>query len=275
MALADHTEKFDGKVGSYVAFRGAFIADIHRSIFQVARKFRKLSELVKRHMPGHVHTLNPSQESYGLLIEQLELKYGGKHRTWRYYLQQLQDIPHMEKPELKAMTELHDCVKCYLDALGGANSRGEADSLTLVTQVQAKLPQSVINDYHNKIQEKGWEDSEAYKTTHLLDYLMRYQIGPLNRESDNLVTKSASQNARRNDKLERKRVMAATEQSTAPRRPVQAEGKAKADEFPDFATETGFKSPQKHFIDDIVYDGTKPNEYISKFPIGLKSGDKL
>jgi len=46
-------------------------------------------------------------------------------------------------------------------------------------------------------------------------------------------------------------------------------------EFPNFSTETGFKVPQKHFIDDIVYDGTKPNAYINKFSIGLKSGDKL
>ncbi|MCL1141815.1 CmpA/NrtA family ABC transporter substrate-binding protein [Shewanella gaetbuli] len=48
-----------------------------------------------------------------------------------------------------------------------------------------------------------------------------------------------------------------------------------AAEFPNFDTETGFKSPQKHFIDDIVYDGSKPNAYIDMFPIGLKQGDKL
>ncbi|MFL0800033.1 MAG: ABC transporter substrate-binding protein [Agarilytica sp.] len=48
-----------------------------------------------------------------------------------------------------------------------------------------------------------------------------------------------------------------------------------AKDFPNFATETGFKPPQKEFIDGIVYDGTKPNEYLAKFPIGLKKGDKL
>ncbi|QIR13848.1 CmpA/NrtA family ABC transporter substrate-binding protein [Shewanella aestuarii] len=48
-----------------------------------------------------------------------------------------------------------------------------------------------------------------------------------------------------------------------------------ASEFPNFATETGFKAPQQHFIDDIVYDGTQPNAYIEKFTIGLKQGDKL
>jgi nitrate/nitrite transport system substrate-binding protein len=48
-----------------------------------------------------------------------------------------------------------------------------------------------------------------------------------------------------------------------------------ASEFPNFSTETGFKAPQKHFIDDIVYDGTKPNAYINKFTIGLKASDKL
>lgn len=50
---------------------------------------------------------------------------------------------------------------------------------------------------------------------------------------------------------------------------------AAASDFPDFASEDGFKAPQKHFIDDIVYNGNKPNEYINKFQIGLKTGDKL
>lgn len=38
---------------------------------------------------------------------------------------------------------------------------------------------------------------------------------------------------------------------------------------------TGFRAPQTHFIDNIVYDGTKPNEYIDKFTIGLKSQQQL
>ncbi len=48
-----------------------------------------------------------------------------------------------------------------------------------------------------------------------------------------------------------------------------SEGKAKATDFPG-TTETGFKAPQKHFIDNIVYDGTQPNAYLTKFSIGLK-----
>ncbi|MEZ5542403.1 MAG: CmpA/NrtA family ABC transporter substrate-binding protein [Pseudomonadota bacterium] len=54
-----------------------------------------------------------------------------------------------------------------------------------------------------------------------------------------------------------------------------AEGKAKAEDFPDFATETGFRPPQTEFIDGITYDGTKPNAYLAQFPIGLKGKDKV
>jgi nitrate/nitrite transport system substrate-binding protein len=50
-----------------------------------------------------------------------------------------------------------------------------------------------------------------------------------------------------------------------------AEGKAKAEDFPDFDAETGFKPPQTEFIDGITYDGTKPNDYIDSLTIGLKS----
>src|SRR5690606_33196769 len=45
---------------------------------------------------------------------------------------------------------------------------------------------------------------------------------------------------------------------------------AKAD-FP-FGSD-GYRNPQTHFIDNIVYDGHKPNEYLAKFPIGLKQGE--
>ncbi|SEA30177.1 nitrate/nitrite transport system substrate-binding protein [Microbulbifer marinus] len=50
---------------------------------------------------------------------------------------------------------------------------------------------------------------------------------------------------------------------------------ASADQFPDFDSEDGFREPQTHFIDGIVYNGHKPNDYIDKFPIGLKAGQKL
>lgn len=48
------------------------------------------------------------------------------------------------------------------------------------------------------------------------------------------------------------------------------EGVVSAADFPEFTKESGFRSPQKHFIDEIVYDGSKPNDYLKKFPIGLK-----
>jgi nitrate/nitrite transport system substrate-binding protein len=53
-----------------------------------------------------------------------------------------------------------------------------------------------------------------------------------------------------------------------------AEGKAKASDFPS-EKETGFKAPNGDYIDGIVFDGTKPNDYLSKFPIGLKGKQKV
>ena len=51
-------------------------------------------------------------------------------------------------------------------------------------------------------------------------------------------------------------------------------GLAKAADFPDFATETGYRPPVKEFIDGMEYDGHKPNAYINGFAIGLKAGQK-
>ncbi|MGR8935295.1 MAG: CmpA/NrtA family ABC transporter substrate-binding protein [Gammaproteobacteria bacterium] len=52
------------------------------------------------------------------------------------------------------------------------------------------------------------------------------------------------------------------------------EGKAKASDFP-AEGESGFKGPQADFIDGIVYDGSKPNDYLSKLSIGLKGKQKI
>jgi nitrate/nitrite transport system substrate-binding protein len=51
------------------------------------------------------------------------------------------------------------------------------------------------------------------------------------------------------------------------------EGKAKKEDFP-WGTD-GFKAPQKEFIDGVVYDGRKPNEYLEKFAIGLKGSQTV
>jgi len=54
-----------------------------------------------------------------------------------------------------------------------------------------------------------------------------------------------------------------------------AEGYMSAGEFPDFATETGYRAPQTEFIDGITFDGTQPNAYLQSFPIGLKNDQML
>ena len=56
-------------------------------------------------------------------------------------------------------------------------------------------------------------------------------------------------------------------------RELIAEGKAVAGDFP--AKTDGFKGPQDGFIDGLVYDGRKPNDYLNKFKIGLKARDAV
>jgi nitrate/nitrite transport system substrate-binding protein len=49
-----------------------------------------------------------------------------------------------------------------------------------------------------------------------------------------------------------------------------ADGHMVAGDFPDFATESGFKPVQTEFIDKVSYDGSKPNDYLKSLTIGLK-----
>ena len=51
------------------------------------------------------------------------------------------------------------------------------------------------------------------------------------------------------------------------------EGHVAEEDFP-WATD-GYREPQTEFIDGITYDGKKPNDYLKKFPIGLKGEQKV
>jgi len=51
------------------------------------------------------------------------------------------------------------------------------------------------------------------------------------------------------------------------------EGLASAADFP-FDSD-GYREPQAEFIDEIVFDGHTPNEYLAQFPIGLKADDRV
>jgi nitrate/nitrite transport system substrate-binding protein len=52
-----------------------------------------------------------------------------------------------------------------------------------------------------------------------------------------------------------------------------AEGKVKEADFP--MKSDGFRGPQEGFIDGVVFDAKKPNEYLSKFKIGLKGNQTV
>ena len=54
-----------------------------------------------------------------------------------------------------------------------------------------------------------------------------------------------------------------------------AEGKFKAQDFPDFASEQGYRGPQDGFIDGLIYDGRHPNTYLQQFAIGLKGDERV
>ncbi len=53
------------------------------------------------------------------------------------------------------------------------------------------------------------------------------------------------------------------------------EGYMVSEEFPNFVTESGYRAPQTEFIDNITFDGTKPNAYLQQFEIGIKGDTRL
>ncbi len=49
-----------------------------------------------------------------------------------------------------------------------------------------------------------------------------------------------------------------------------AQGLFTDEEFPDFDSETGYRPPQKEFLDGVIFDGSQPNDYLNSLAIGLK-----
>lgn len=55
-----------------------------------------------------------------------------------------------------------------------------------------------------------------------------------------------------------------------------AEGKMVASDFPDFKTFHGIRAVNEtEWIDGVQFDATKPNQYLTKFKIGLKGDEKI
>ncbi len=48
------------------------------------------------------------------------------------------------------------------------------------------------------------------------------------------------------------------------------EGTMSASDFPEFATETGFRPATNEFLDAVLYDGSQPNAYLQSLEIGLQ-----
>jgi hypothetical protein len=187
-----NTRRFNGTVESYISFRGCVIDEVHRSVQMLPRKFRKLSELTERYLPGRVHNLAPSEDSYRTLIEKLESRYGGVHRGWRFHLRKLSEMPKIDKIDHDRVTALHDSINCYRDALKYCGKE-EGDSLSLIQSIMDKLPEATVNDYHDKIMEKGLDESEAYVLKNLMDYIQQYLLRRLNRDADLRASKQDGQ----------------------------------------------------------------------------------
>ncbi|MEQ1890489.1 MAG: CmpA/NrtA family ABC transporter substrate-binding protein [Alphaproteobacteria bacterium] len=51
------------------------------------------------------------------------------------------------------------------------------------------------------------------------------------------------------------------------------DGLAKEADFP--WDSDGYRAPQSEFIDGVTYDGRKPNDYLKKFPVGLKGAQTV
>ncbi|WP_368164011.1 CmpA/NrtA family ABC transporter substrate-binding protein [Aeromonas sp. R6-2] len=54
-----------------------------------------------------------------------------------------------------------------------------------------------------------------------------------------------------------------------------AEGKFKAGEFVDFASESGYRPAESGFIDGHTFDARRPNDYLNQFAIGLKGDERV
>jgi hypothetical protein len=175
------TITFGPKPELYFSWRSEFITSIHlvkTTIPQKIKYMRRTLSETSTHTATLCETLADSTtaETYKLVIESLEERFGGPNKLLLVRSQQMDNYPDITEGDVKSLTGFIDHCQNLINELGKQGLGREVDTKVWFHKIYDRLPTSYLEAYENYCFIAG-QDSEVTST--LLNW-MRHHLKMMN-----------------------------------------------------------------------------------------------
>jgi hypothetical protein len=175
------TITFGPKPELYFSWRSEFITSIHlvkTTIPQKIKYMRRTLSETSSHTATLCETLADSTtaETYKLVIESLEERFGGPNKLLLVRSQQMDNYPDITEGDVKSLTGFIDHCQNLINELGKQGLGREVDTKVWFHKIYDRLPTSYLEAYENYCFIAG-QDSEVTST--LLNW-MRHHLKMMN-----------------------------------------------------------------------------------------------
>jgi hypothetical protein len=175
------TITFGPKPELYFSWRSEFITSIHlvkTTIPQKIKYMRRTLSEISSHTASLCEALaeSTSAETYKLVIESLEERFGGPNKLLLVRSQQMDNYPDIIEGDVKSLTGFIDHCRNLINELGKQGLGREVDTKVWFHKIYDRLPTSYLEAYENYCFIAG-QDSEVTST--LLNW-MRHHLKMMN-----------------------------------------------------------------------------------------------
>ena len=144
---------------TYQGWKSAFAACIDSAPVTGEYKLLQLRQYLTGEALKCIENLGHSAASYEAAKERLERKYGGKRRQIALYLEELDQFRHIRSGNAKDLESFADLLDIAIFNLQEAGQHHELGDGSLYTQLQRKLPESLLARYHRWVYENDVSES--------------------------------------------------------------------------------------------------------------------
>ena len=171
---------FDGTVDGFVGFKRHFIMSVHQTRLPIFAKYMALRGMLEKvpDLTGLINRVEPGKEGYGLMIHELEERYGGRERQLHRHVASLRFLPTASRDNVKSVQQYVDVVQGYHAALGSVG-KNERDSYEHFNTLLYKLEPKLRIDYRTYCSMMGLSARSESLATTLLTWVKEVVLRPL------------------------------------------------------------------------------------------------
>ena len=151
--------KFNGDKENYFHWKSAFKNCIDSSSASDEIKLLHLYQYLEGNALKAVVGLGHSSEAYKLALQILEDKFGGERRKTTMYLEQVEKFPPLKNEKTKELEKFADLLYQLVLSLQESSRHQELGHGVLYIQLQKKLTNSLLAQYHKWVHEHNKYES--------------------------------------------------------------------------------------------------------------------